>query len=329
MQLPVPFIQLPIRYDAAQLAAEIEAAAPEADWRPHPQNFPGNSMLPLIAADGDPANESFAGDMRPTPHLERCRYLRQVLASFGATLGRTRLMRLAGHAEVTPHADAGYYWIDRVRIHVPIITQPTVRFDCDNVAVNMAAGECWIFDTWSRHFVLNDAVESRVHLVCDTVGGEGLWNLVEAGRPVPTPPQLPRNWAPKLMPFDVNADPALVCESVNIPDVMSPWEVSSHLNFLLADAGQFPTMAAARRATSTFIRDWRALWARYGATGGHDEYRQRLETFVVEFERATANVGLRNEGTLFRAMMAMLSKTAVGGRAAARQAGVIAMSDNA
>jgi len=41
-----------------------------------------------------------------------------LLASFGATLGRTRLMRLSGHSEVSPHVDMGYYWHDRVRIHV-------------------------------------------------------------------------------------------------------------------------------------------------------------------------------------------------------------------
>jgi hypothetical protein len=329
MQLPVPFIQLPVRYDATRLAAEIEQAAPEVTWRPHPQGFPGNSMLPLIAADGDPADESFAGNMQPTPQLMQCKYLLQVLASFGVTLGRTRLMRLAGHAEVTPHADTGYYWVDRVRVHVPVVTQPTVRFECAGAAVNMKAGECWIFNTWGRHFVLNDATESRIHLVCDTVGGEAFWNLVESGKPVPAPPQFPPNWAPRLIGFDENVNPTLVCENTNIPDVMTPWELATHLQFLLEEAGPFPTAAAAARAVSTFIRDWRALWARYGADAGHAEYHKRFETFAAEFERATSNVGLENETTLFRAMMAMLSRTAVGGRAAARQAGVAAMADNA
>ena len=71
----------------------------------------------------------------------------------GATVGRTRLMRLAGMAEVKRHVDQGYYWAERVRIHVPIVTQPTVRFECGGQVVNMAAGECWIFDTWRQHRV--------------------------------------------------------------------------------------------------------------------------------------------------------------------------------
>ena len=116
--------------------------------------------------------------MAPTPELLRCPYLSQVFASLGVTVGRSRLMRLSGHAEVTRHADQGYYWTERVRVHVPVVTQPTVRFECGDAAINMAAGECWIFDTWRQHRVLNDAVESRVHLVVDTVGGGAFWDLV-------------------------------------------------------------------------------------------------------------------------------------------------------
>ena len=96
--------------------------------------------------------------------------------------GRSRLMRLSGHAEVTRHVDQGYYWAERVRVHVPIVTQPTVRFECGDAAINMAAGECWIFDTWRSHRVLNDAVESRIHLVVDTVGGDAFWDMVAQGR---------------------------------------------------------------------------------------------------------------------------------------------------
>ena len=64
MKLQVPFIQLPLVFDAAALAAEI-AALGEGPWRPHPQGFAGNSMLPLVAVDGDAGNEAFAGPMRP------------------------------------------------------------------------------------------------------------------------------------------------------------------------------------------------------------------------------------------------------------------------
>ena len=121
--------------------------------------------------------------MRATAHLERCPYLQQVLYSIGATWGRTRLMRLSGQAEVTPHVDVNYYWRERVRVHVPIVTQPTVRFTCGDAKINMRAGECWLFDTWRMHNVVNDHVLPRIHLVADTVGGIGLLAARGPGAP--------------------------------------------------------------------------------------------------------------------------------------------------
>ena len=92
-------------------------------------------------------------------------------------------MRLSGQAEVTPHVDVNYYWRERVRVHVPIVTQPTVRFTCGDAQINMRAGECWIFDTWRMHNVVNDHALPRIHLVADTVGGMGFWQLVARARP--------------------------------------------------------------------------------------------------------------------------------------------------
>jgi hypothetical protein len=107
---------------------------------------PAIPPLPLIAAHGDPGSDAVRGPMRPTPQLEQCPYLRQVLSTFGAVLGRTRLMRLQGQGEVTAHVDIDYYWREHVRIHVPIQTQPEVTFYCAEQSTHMAAGDCWIFD---------------------------------------------------------------------------------------------------------------------------------------------------------------------------------------
>ena len=139
MKLRVRFLQLPILFDAERLAQEV-LAIPESAWRPHPKNFAGNDALPLITTDGDPASDARAGPMAPTSHLLACPYLMQVLGTLGATWGRARLMRLSGDAEVTAHVDTDYYWRDRMRVHVPIVTQPTVRFLCGGEEVNMKAG---------------------------------------------------------------------------------------------------------------------------------------------------------------------------------------------
>lgn len=321
MKLQVSFIQLPLLFDAAVLAQEIEALG-ESVWKPHPQGFAGNSMLPLLAVDGDPENEAFAGRMRPTAHLQRCPYLRQTIASFGATIGRTRLMRLAGQAEVARHADQGYYWVERVRVHVPLVTQPTVAFECDGHTIHMAAGECWIFDTWRQHRVLNDAVQSRIHLVCDTVGGGAFWDLVGHGRPHDA--DIP-GWQPRRVVPDPAAPADFACEAVNLPTVMSPWELGQHLSFLLGECLPHPQLPQLQQHTARLMRQWKGLWAQYGdAAEGRASFRAAIDAYALSVRPLAQGVMLRNEMPWLQVMTVMLARTAVASidaRVAAKPAG--------
>ena len=88
----------------------------------------------------------------------------------------------------------------------------------------MAEGECWIFDTWRMHNVLNPTARERIHLVCDTVGSESFWRLAATGGPA------------RASPFVPYPPPTLRFESSNFPIVMSPWEFEGLWAGWLADA---------------------------------------------------------------------------------------------
>jgi hypothetical protein len=308
MKLPVPFVQLPLTFDASRLAAEV-GTIDESCWRPHTHGFPGNDALPLLSLNGDPTVEAVNGRMAPTPYLEQMPYMRQVLASFGTVLGRCRLMRLSGHAEVNPHIDMDYYWRDRTRVHVPIVTQPTVRFYCGSDETHMGVGECWIFDTWRRHRVVNDAVESRVHLVADTVGTLSFWELVSAGRPHD---RVDPNWRARRVDYVAAHDPPLVMEAVNIPKVMSPWEMRSHLTALFGEAEPSPQLQRLAQATNGLTTTWRALWAAYGTDdAGLPEYREALERYRAELARFGAGIVIKNGAPLQKTIESGVLKPAI------------------
>jgi hypothetical protein len=241
----------------------------------------------------------------------------QVMASLGAVWGRSRLMRLSGHAEVTPHVDLNYYWRERVRVHVPIVTQPTVRFRCGDADIHMAAGECWIFDTWRMHHVINDAERARIHLVADTVGGDGFWQLVGRGQA----PHMPKpGWqAQPVSPQPTHPD--LAYEAVNVPTVMSPWELREHIGFLIDESQPGPALAPIQQIAARFTRNWQALWARYGEDRrGWREYRQLLDTFVQEVEPLARTVTLRNDNPLMRALNGIVTLSALADQATAADA---------
>ena len=176
MKLPAEFYRLPYRFDVDRLVEEV-AGIPEKSWIPHPDQHRGNTALPLISLYGED-NNLFHGPMMTTPHLARLEYIQQVIGSLGEVYGRSRLMRLEPGCEVPLHTDTNYHWYNRVRIHVPITTTPEVIFHCGDKQTHMAAGECWIFDAWRQHRVVNDSDQTRVHLVFDTAGSSRFWDTV-------------------------------------------------------------------------------------------------------------------------------------------------------
>lgn len=256
MRLPSEFIRLPFTFDPAPLVEEVLQFA-ESDWRPHPEGHPGNWALPLVSVGGDPHNDSVKGAMRPTPHLERCPAIREVLTAIGGPIGRTRLMRIDGNAEATPHMDLNYYWMQRARVHVPVITDPAVRFICGDREIHMAAGEAWIFDTWKVHNVVNPNPTRRVHLVVDVK-----W----PGAPHPGP--LP------------GGERGLTFEERNFPVVMSPDEQASLVPLL---------DGALSREVETFLDAWRDVWHVHGERrSGWPKYRALLDAFDAELSKGDA-----------------------------------------
>ena len=310
MKLRVRFLQLPILFDADRLAEEV-AAIPESAWRPHPQGYPGNDALPLITTNGDPLSDARDGAMGPTPYLLACPYLLQALETLGATWGRSRLMRLSGAAEVKAHVDTDYYWRDHMRVHVPIVTQPTVRFLCADEETHMAAGECWVFDTWSLHSVHNDAERSRIHLVADTVGGDGLLTLMEQGR---SPRQPRADWSPRRLPPRGGPAPSLAYESHNVPTVMTPWELRDHLSFLMSEvAPGGPQIGPVGQALNRLRVNWHALWARSGEDPlAGSEYAALLSQTWARLESLGVNdIPLSNGMALGRCLRALIFESAL------------------
>lgn len=305
MKLPVPFIQLPLQFDADALAAEINTLD-ESLWRPHPSGLPGNTALPLVTVNGDgDKGDELCGPMRPTPALKQCPYMRQAIASLDAVVGRVRLMRLSGGAEVKPHVDTNHYWHERVRVHIPILTNASVRFSCGDAQVHMAAGECWIFDTWRLHRVVNDADAKRIHLVVDTVGSSAFGDLVRSGRPHTAPVQ---GWNPHWVALgDDGREPTF--ESVNLMSPMSYWELRDLVMFLLSEAEPHPQMQAITQAANEFILAWRTVWFGYGADPARSaNYRRPLVEFLANMRRLSAGVRLKNRALFMNAVTGLLGQ---------------------
>ena len=271
MDIGTPFIKLPFSFDAERLASEARALPADA-WLAHPSGMTGNSAVPLIARNGE-ENDDFDGVMAPTRHLEACQYTRQVMASFGEVLGRSRFMRLEPGAEVSTHVDFNYHWLTRVRIHMPVITDPSVVFHCGPAEVHMAAGECWIFNSWRRHRVVNASGISRIHLVLDTAGSSRFWRMVDTASTA----------RHTHLAFDATAQAKVRAERFNTAPVMAPGEVDALVDGLVRDfsshgANNANLVAQYQSMLRDFCKDWREVWHIYGySQAGHVRYQALID----------------------------------------------------
>lgn len=281
MKLAQPFVRLPYQFDALQLQSEIAQFA-DADWMEHPSKLAGNLAIPLVSLNGE-RNNDFDGPMATTPELHSCDYMQQVMGSFGEVLARSRLMRLNAGAEVSEHVDFNYHWYSRVRIHIPIITNPQVIFHCGDQAIHMRAGECWIFDSWRRHKVINASDQDRVHLVIDTSGSSRFWQTVREMESFGVQDMAPELQAKiNAYPYRPGQPVDIKTERYNIAPVMAPGEFEAIANELIAAIENNPendSQLSIRYKTLllSLAKDWRETWHMYGyEETGWAKYRALL-----------------------------------------------------
>lgn len=304
MHFKRPIIRLPIRFCADTLVDEVKAL-PQSAWVGHPQGLSGNDAVRLISPNGE-ATDLWGGEMAPTEYLRACPYIMEIMAVLGAVWGRSRLMGLVPGATVPPHIDSHYYWRTHVRIHIPVITNPDVAFTVGGETVHMEPGECWTFDSFQRHEVVNGGSNHRVHLVLDTVGGGSLWELMKQAQS-DNPP------AARLVEPGEGAGLPLRFERINSPKIMSPWEMRCHLRFLADQAQPHPRLADVVERLDRLNFEWGALWANQGPA---DEAAPDYAQLLAEAGRDLGNLGgesilLRNSLPLYHVLGRLVFEVAI------------------
>ena len=93
----------------------------------------------------------------------------QVRAHFGGKLVRIMLTTLPPGAKIVRHRDTSPILQAVHRCHLPIRTNPGVRFTIGDDDHTLEVGEMYEFDNTRPHAVTNDGDESRVHLICDVL----------------------------------------------------------------------------------------------------------------------------------------------------------------
>ena len=87
----------------------------------------------------------------------------------GRRRGMTLFSRLVPGQYIPPHRD-GHDGHCKVRIHVPLSTNPACVFVVGGDAFHMAVGSAYVIDPTEVHSAVNGGASDRVHLIFNAVG---------------------------------------------------------------------------------------------------------------------------------------------------------------
>ena len=108
----------------------------------------------------------------------------------------------------------------------------------------------------------------------------------------------------------------LPLESANVPLVMSPWEMASHLGFLLGEARPHPQLQKVQVLAGQLVRAWRGLWAQYGERAeGHVHYRALVDAFSAQAMPLAKPLLLHNGGSFSLSLANLVVRSALRGDA--------------
>lgn len=185
---PHPYARkLGLSFDPQELAATL-ARVKEEWWKPHlgPYHDGGWECVAIWAPGGNLFEQrSFGAPYAKTVAALVAPHFWQVTERFACEKSRVRLMRLKPGARILRHSDPIHEISSSVvRFHIPVVTNPDVRFMVNGVRVAMLPGEVWHIDVRFPHEVHNLGSTHRVHLVMDLVRNANIDALLRDAQPL-------------------------------------------------------------------------------------------------------------------------------------------------
>jgi len=128
---------------------------------------------------GDPTQEYFYSKRN-----EHCVGIwKEIMDTFKGQVTRVRLARMLPNTKIEAHID--YDTTYSIRVQVPVFTNKDVFFYTQRVGEDVieklhmpANGSCWFSNPGMLHWVENNGLTDRIHLIVSIKGQEDLENLI-------------------------------------------------------------------------------------------------------------------------------------------------------
>lgn len=117
--------------------------------------------------------DRLAGDAVPLMHDLIARHY-----SPGGTIIRAMAAKLLAGGRINPHFDSHASFRHSHRIHVPVTTNPRVRFMIDGKPFHMEVGKAYEINNQMTHSVMNTGGDDRITFIFDYMPAEQIYSSV-------------------------------------------------------------------------------------------------------------------------------------------------------
>lgn len=173
-------VRLPVRFDAARLAVELERL-PAAAWGQASRDPVVQASVESFFAIGYPRGP------RPVPPddrsiLAQLPYLRQLLRDrIAAAPTRAIVARLLPGGFIPLHADTPRFFRGTLRLSMQVAAEGVQRLYCNGLWYEMVSGEVWAIDNLRPHAIHNATGRTRINILADYVPSTQLVGLIADG----------------------------------------------------------------------------------------------------------------------------------------------------
>lgn len=173
-------MRLALNFDAARLAAEMDALPPAA-WGTGGRVGVHRSAQAFFLRGHAPSKGDLPIEDRPA--LSSLPYISEIIHQLiPAPPMRCLLARLPGGARVPAHIDRAPYFAQTIRLHIAVTSHERVFMYCAGRRYVMRPGELWALNNSAPHAVWNaDPKRARSHLICDFLPAAPLLAWLAAG----------------------------------------------------------------------------------------------------------------------------------------------------
>ncbi|MEK7990020.1 MAG: sulfotransferase [Thiotrichaceae bacterium] len=259
MEFTSDFCKLKLQFDNNELQ-KILALFQAQDWITHGIETCGNASIMLISAGGTYNTDyALSAPAEPTPYLDKCFYIKQIISVLNLPVSRCRLVKLAANSSTPAKIPAHYHWFRHTAIYIPIQTQAGVDFHCGNSQTFMSTTEAWIANPKQAQSLANNSEQDCVYLVIDIKHSTALEQLIAKS--------IDKNQEIEQIKLDIQID-----INLNLPrfrfEVFTPAEIESLTEQLskIVEKSDISTEAFSgyQSTLSSFKKEWQLCFEQFG-----------------------------------------------------------------